>query len=790
MAASISLNNYVGVDAFELAGFLNDRPESEVPLDWLPEANRYTTAVGLTPGRGAILMQAEYLDQIDLTGKLSLRIGDQFGNVREFPNLRCAGNPRCVTGGSSHPVYLVPLTDRRVDLVGTTNLRFQWRYQPWDNVETESTYGPLQGFGSGSRGPSNIGSYELVCRELWNLLADDLGPWPGLPTTVPYRTKSTIDRLDLHGFRIVDALEDCLAAVGCACVYDPTEDTFSIVYFPRAQDNAILLFQRFRPMLVYDESPYTPPQFGPIPSQVSVLFPVWQGGRTGTNSRGYMGVTWAGSVISSGNGTPADGNQTPWASNSTLVTGTVYLQDFTPSRHYDNGHKLEAGAISNRAFQVAAIFYDRLRLGAPVAPFKRVYGGILTDPLVTPGGTFDAVGWAITEDGASTFVARAGLMGCFEIYEELPKSGFTLESGNSGYAIGMPRTPLRTVSGAVRRTGGYYPDLDREQESFGHAGHATGNVSVAGWSMGPLYRRGSALRQGDWISVGTGGRTDHRSRLWRNWQDMGPHDMTRFVKVTSTTTSNVTIKRIDSDTGGPDTVAAYPVNVLTQMGTPTLWAGGGGSEAWAVDANGVPLKTDKVYLAHQGNLATDGKPVWGIKVDQEEIVYDAWYLQVDNTGTSSAIEATTWQNTYTVESRDRPYFESNGWWWCSVYMTAEIASISSSTFTAGQAYLQADIAPYTAPKVVIYAPNRSGGGGLFGIVAYANAPDTLGVYSDIGSFSVSFFCKVDGANKDERSLYFGLTPYPYGYVVAMPGSLTFRVRANNIQLGMRKVRDL
>lgn len=97
---------------------------------------------------------------------------------------------------------------------------------------------------------------------------------------------------------------------------------------------------------------------------------------------------------------------------------------------------------------------------------------------------------------------------------------------------------------------------------------------------------------------------DRRSRLWKNWEGGQPHDCDRFVEVTSTTTTTITI---DNAFGGSATVSAYPASVLQQIGVPTEWTGQ--EDCWLVSANGAALTT-KIYDARLGNLASDGKMVW------------------------------------------------------------------------------------------------------------------------------------------------------------------------------------
>lgn len=488
---SIELNGYPGEDAQALASGCQSL-DPPLPTDWLGEANRYVSPVGLTPGRGGILLRRSYLDKIDLSGKLNLSIG--YDEEQYLPNIRAVGDPRCINVGAADPVYLVPLSDRRIDLMGATSRRYQWRYTPTDT--------------SPASGTTSQTTWQGVAQELWSL--GGLGAWPGLPAEVPTPTAEVIDHLDLHGFRVVDALEDVLGALGCAAYWDHKQDVFRIAYFPRVvQDRSLDAFDRYKGRLVYDASPYEPPSAGPIPATVCVLFPVWYPKRRSGDPRRFYSVPVS---------RPSAVN---WAKGSELTTKVVYLQDYTPCRTDADANVQNTAVLTDRAVQVARIYFDRLLNTAPQWAIRRVYSGIISDDDLMPGALFDVIGWSVGPSGPVTFAARSGLHAVTELYDD----------SKSGIVYDFDLTPTRTIDGVVRRAGGLPPDLERERESWGWISQAPGSISVAGAGLGPYFRRGSALRQGDWASVGTGGRGDRRGRLWRNWQDLDCQEVTLLEQV-------------------------------------------------------------------------------------------------------------------------------------------------------------------------------------------------------------------------------------------------------------------
>lgn len=550
-----------------------------MPVDWLPIANQFLCPVGAT-GRGSILLRKSRLDTIDLRSKLVLYMHDGMANGITLPNVRAVGNPRCVLPGAADPCYLVQLADKRIDVLQATGARHQWRYNPTDY--------------NAAPGTRDDTSWLDVIIDLWP--TPQLGAFPGVPANVPGIADDVVDRVDMTGFRVYDALEDCLAAIGCGLAYDPVADSSAIVYFPGAADHAIAAFARYRGRLMYDESPYAPPSAtGPIPASVVVLFPTWYPGRKDREPRRVYGVQFDRPV----------GIQ--WAAGSTLVDHIAYIGDFTPVRLFNNGDltSISSTVIPLRAAQVGRIFYDRFADASPQWPIARAYRGILNDPDVRPGASFDLVGWTVAQK-PMTIVLRSGLTAASELYAS------PAYTGNMDEDTFQTQIILATdVNGVPLRSGGYPPEIDRERDAWGWNGHIANAVSIAGAGLGPLLRRGTALRQGEWASIGTGAKTDQRGRLWRNWEDAGPDEMDRFVVVVDGA-KDVTVDGDDFEnlTGGPtETVQMYPGQVVRNE-----WSPGSGlieEDCYIIGVNSEPLDDGRTYRARATiHEAVDGKRIW------------------------------------------------------------------------------------------------------------------------------------------------------------------------------------
>lgn len=522
----------------------------KLPTDWYGLANRYVCPIGLSAGRGHVLLLRSQLDKLDLTKYQPLRFAENTLNSGvEFPKMRIVGYPRCLDFGAPDPCYLVEFADRRIDLLGMIPDRWQWRQNPTNT--------------SVATGTDTVATWPDVAQYLWNVLTD-LGTWPGLPDDVPTPDENVVDRLDFDGFTVRDALTDALAAVGCGAYYDPISDTFSVTYFPTVTDRADQLLSQSRLPLIYDERPYLPKDYGPLPATVVVLFPVWQPGRDYLKPRQVYGASLD---------LPTDLQ----ATGVSKTTAIAYIQDFTPLRKWTDDFLANDVQIATRAKQVARIFYDRFTQNNSRTPVRRAVSGFAR---WTPGDDFDVVTWQDTGRGPMTSAVRTGILASTELYEA---------PASTGLLTTLPTTLAKNAAGAVLRVGGWPKSEGEASPSF---------VSIAGMD-GPLIDKAGSLRQGEWASIGNGARTDQRARLWRNWEDTPPDDMVRMVKVTG---------GVSSLSVGGGSYPAYPCQPLQQVNLPPSWRKE--ETGWLLGANGETLVSTRAYMARAGMLADDGKRIW------------------------------------------------------------------------------------------------------------------------------------------------------------------------------------
>lgn len=538
------------------------------PTDWLDLPIRYACPVGLSPGRGHVLLLKSDLDRLDLSGKHKLELGeDTLGTSVTFPNMRVVGHPRCLDLGAPDPCYLVEIADRRADLLAATNKRYEWRYHPTDPTPVTGT---TAGSGSGS-GSNSDTSWAAVIEALWPLLP--LGTFPGWPTAAPTPTARVVDRADLHGVPIRDAIDQGLAALGCGVAYDPIRDTFSIVYFPTSEDKAPAVRKRY--VCVYDENPYVPRDYGPVPGKVCVTFPVWRAGRSDREPRLVYVKAVDRPVISFAGGTTLES-----------ASKVGYLQDFTPARcHAEELDCLNESQLSERATQVARIWYDRFADKAARGPVRQAFSGLLDDLDVRPGGTYDLVAWSITTAGPVTAVARSGMAATVPLYTDTPTTGLTA-------TLPSAFLPATGTTDVPRRAGGLLPSPDRTREAPRQW------VSVAGEGAGPLFQSAAALRQLDWQALPAG--------LWRNWEDPPrPDDMVRFVKVTGALVYPDLEGDGGSGSGSGGGTPVYPAVVVQQIGSYSDWYDE--EPCYLESTTGARLVVGRPYLARAAQTYVPGQ---------------------------------------------------------------------------------------------------------------------------------------------------------------------------------------
>lgn len=203
-----------------VGGFPVIVPDERYGEAW-QRANCFTCPNGMEPGRGSFLMLRGHLNQIDLTGAISVTMQTSGASVA-FPGLRLL-KAICVTPGprtSLSAAYLVELVDiRHVLKWSAANKQYNVRCPAPPATSGASLY-HAESLNSGS-----LYTWSTLCESLWGLLPSVAGAFPGLP----YSPDGTPENWKFIGVSAWDALGEVLAKLGCEIVYDPVAGSLSIV---------------------------------------------------------------------------------------------------------------------------------------------------------------------------------------------------------------------------------------------------------------------------------------------------------------------------------------------------------------------------------------------------------------------------------------------------------------------------------------------------------------------------------------------------------------------------------
>lgn len=380
--------------------FANECQQSDPPLptDWYRKVNTYVNVVGMTPGSGAVLVRQEDLNkllQIPNT-KRTLKFGDV-----TLRNIRIVGNPRSLTSGAvgdGKAIYLVELTDRKIDAEGVTVSRYNWRYpNPTSSYDTNSLRSGV------------AWTWTQLIEDLWNQVGC-LGTYPGLPSAISSTLATdTPVQIDCHGFRVADALEDVLALNGMAVCYDPVNDKFTIEYLADSGNAYKAFHQRWKSRQLWNDERIQGSADN-IPAYGRVLFPVWSEETGGDNRRVYA---------------------VDVASGLTGTTENSYclIQDYIPCRVNSSASVQNTSDLVARAAVAAKVFFDRFKPSTAQDAVNIAYGGWYNDPALLGSPTLDAVAWMDVGDGPVTSVfrcARSGVLPLFDFGASSPQTSGTM----------------------------------------------------------------------------------------------------------------------------------------------------------------------------------------------------------------------------------------------------------------------------------------------------------------------------------------------------------------------------
>jgi len=193
-------------------------------------------------------------DQLDPAKTHTLIFASEYG-TSPFPGIMLCGFPRNLYPGAENPPLLVEITDTRCNLLTVTNQRYTWRATPdQEDANNEMTWGE-------------------VIEDLWGRLGLT-DAFPGLNPFVN-GVGLTMEQYDCHGFKVANALEDVLTALGCCLSYNPFFNNYSAAYLPGVVDQSQVFGRLFRNNLIHDDTPYNSARQFNVPNTIRVQFPVW-----------------------------------------------------------------------------------------------------------------------------------------------------------------------------------------------------------------------------------------------------------------------------------------------------------------------------------------------------------------------------------------------------------------------------------------------------------------------------------------------------------------------------------
>jgi len=240
---------------------------------WLGRANSYRCPIGAKPGQGWVLMSRLDYGLLEEDGLHDLAFAlapGEISGVRNLPrgyrdgltikSLLVVGTASLTPGlrGDGGEVLLLQLADRR------------WLYQ---NLPINLSYNVPE-VPSGDLYPATISggvtayTWAQVGQDLWEEVGTSrLGAWPGLPFT-PHGTPTN---LRYFGGSAIAALEEFLGRLGCALVWNPTTDAFSISRLGVEDADYEQFLADWDAWRVHDADPLAEPRPN-VPENVRVLF--------------------------------------------------------------------------------------------------------------------------------------------------------------------------------------------------------------------------------------------------------------------------------------------------------------------------------------------------------------------------------------------------------------------------------------------------------------------------------------------------------------------------------------
>jgi hypothetical protein len=357
----------------------------------LSRANGLINPLGEAPARAWVLLQRRDLNQINLDGLHSLTIADDAGRKVQTPtSLVFTREPENISPGYPNDplaIYLCELADAR------------WRVQnPYYSIPVSAQYNvraPAYGGAAGSSvyytNTLNGGvawTWSTLCANLWGLMANQLGTFPGLPITPDGTPEGWI----FLGVPAWHALCEVLWKIGCAVAWNPTATTggYSVVALGAAGATDALITAADGQRRKLDQGEFLAINRGRVPYGVNVFFRI-RSIHAGSEETATSGTTqWQTQAVTS---VQINGPATA-ATEPGVYTP---LWDDLPALADAQGIVTNGAALAIRAQARANSFYAELLTGGN--RLRKVFDGIV--PAI-PSGTIRGVAWKIDGQGGLT----------------------------------------------------------------------------------------------------------------------------------------------------------------------------------------------------------------------------------------------------------------------------------------------------------------------------------------------------------------------------------------------------
>jgi hypothetical protein len=364
--------------ALDPAALYRQCVEADPPLPtdvWFGKCNKFVHNLGEQPGTGGLLLSGATLDKLDLNTSYDLTFDDLTNPPVVFHQITVT-SARCVTPGlrgDPAAAYYAEVADRRKLMAA---------------VPIDRAYNRLSCDGTGYFAATlNSGSPWT-----WQQVVQNLATALGLGTvTLPFTPDGTPENLLFFGDYAWRALNVVARLVGCAVLYDPTDDEdgvsgVSVVQVGVADADADSVLDGLDALRVWDYEPRVLTLGNGVPAKVRVRFRRYPPPADGTTPFYYVEKDPPGTLTT-----------------ATAPDSVVWLDDDLAARCDGSNAVTNGTALGTRATERAAEYYRALT-GAGADPLLRVYAGVQLD--AGPGAKVKAVVVQDTGGGYKTEVYR------------------------------------------------------------------------------------------------------------------------------------------------------------------------------------------------------------------------------------------------------------------------------------------------------------------------------------------------------------------------------------------------